>query len=140
MRSARVRGGTQQQNGARPGASPRPVEERVESAGCPVRGNARDGAAITLAPMFHRASPGIALSLLSFATPVTAERQTLDTPAGRISYEVAGEGPALVLLHDGLLPAESWDGVWDFFTARWHTLRYDRRGYGLSEPARRQYD
>ncbi|MSR62605.1 MAG: alpha/beta fold hydrolase [Planctomycetes bacterium] len=91
------------------------------------------------AGMRNSLSLAVALSL-SLAHAASAERETLDTPVGRISYEVTGEGPGLVLIHDGLLPAESWDEVWGFFTARWRTLRYDRRGYGLSEPARGRYD
>ena len=79
------------------------------------------------------------LLLCAISSSLHAERETLETPAGKLSYEVAGDGPALVLLHDGLLPAESWDFVWSFFTARWRTLRYDRRGYGLSEPASASY-
>src|SRR5262245_5400155 len=90
------------------------------------------------------ASPSLArlVLVLPVGLPVIAPsgREVLDTPAGKISYEVAGDGPALVLLHDGLLPAVGWDGVWDFCTARWRTLRYDRRGYGESEGAKTSYD
>lgn len=32
----------------------------------------------------------------------------LDVDGSTISYEVAGAGPALVLLHDGLMHGESW--------------------------------
>lgn len=65
----------------------------------------------------------------------------LDVGGSKIYYEEAGErdrvsrgsGPAIVLLHDGLLGAVSWDEVWGKLAANYHVIRYDRRGYGRSE-------
>lgn len=59
----------------------------------------------------------------------------VDVPGSKIYYEEAGSGPAIVLLHDGLLPSVSWDEVWQPLTAKYHVIRYDRRGYGRSAPA-----
>jgi len=47
----------------------------------------------------------------------------------------AGAGVNVVLLHDGLLHAVTWDEVWAPLCARYHVVRYDRRGYGRSDPA-----
>src|SRR5436190_12280454 len=59
----------------------------------------------------------------------------LDVSGSKICYEQKGSGPAIVLLHDGLLDAVSWDEVWQPLAAKYHVIRYDRRGYGRSDPA-----
>jgi 3-oxoadipate enol-lactonase len=59
----------------------------------------------------------------------------LDVSGSKVYYEEKGSGPAIVLLHDGLLHAVSWDEMWEPLAARHHVIRYDRRGYGRSEPA-----
>ncbi|UCD74741.1 MAG: alpha/beta hydrolase [Phycisphaerales bacterium] len=57
-----------------------------------------------------------------------------DVGGGEIYYEVFGDGPAVVLIHDGLMHSEVWDCQIGAL-ARGHTvIRYDRRGYGRSEP------
>jgi 3-oxoadipate enol-lactonase len=45
----------------------------------------------------------------------------------------------VVLLHDGLLDSVTWDDTWGPFCARFHVLRYDRRGYGRSSAASAPY-
>jgi 3-oxoadipate enol-lactonase len=42
----------------------------------------------------------------------------------------------VVLLHDGLVHSITWDSVWAPLCSRYRVLRYDRRGYGRSEPAK----
>jgi 3-oxoadipate enol-lactonase len=59
----------------------------------------------------------------------------LDVSGSRIYYERSGSGPAIVLLHDGLLASVSWDEVWQPLATKFHVIRYDRRGYGRSDPA-----
>lgn len=59
----------------------------------------------------------------------------VDVPGAKIYYEELGSGPAIVLLHDGLLASESWDEVWRPLATKYHVIRYDRRGYGRSDPA-----
>jgi pimeloyl-ACP methyl ester carboxylesterase len=59
----------------------------------------------------------------------------LDVTGSKIYYEERGSGPAIVLLHDGLLHAVTWDEVWQPLAAKFHVIRYDRRGYGRSDPA-----
>ncbi len=52
---------------------------------------------------------------------------------GRIWYETCGGGSkSLVLLHDGILHAATWDAVWPLLCRDFHVVRYDRRGYGQS--------
>ena len=48
-------------------------------------------------------------------------------------YEECGTGPdAVLLVHDGVVHSAVWDDVWPAFCRRFHTIRYDRRGYGRS--------
>jgi len=58
-----------------------------------------------------------------------------DVAGAKLYYEECGSGPAIVLLHDGLLHSASWDEVWQPLAARYHVIRYDRRGYGRSDLA-----
>ena len=51
----------------------------------------------------------------------------------KISYEVQGEGPALVLLNDGILDKRMWDDQVKEFSAHYRVIRYDFRGWGKSE-------
>ena len=46
---------------------------------------------------------------------------------------------ALVLIHDGIAHSAVWDDVWPSFCKQYHTLRYDRRGYGRSPAATTWY-
>jgi len=63
----------------------------------------------------------------------------LDIAGSKIYYEQCGTGPAVVLLHDGLLHSITWDGAWDALCRRYHAVRYDRRGYGRSDPPKSRY-
>ena len=61
-------------------------------------------------------------------------------PGGKIYYETMGEGSAaLVMLHDGLLHEVTWDAQFPVFAKSFRTIRYDRRGYGRSETATRDF-
>jgi 3-oxoadipate enol-lactonase len=59
----------------------------------------------------------------------------LDVGNDEIFYEAAGEGPVLVLLHNGLVHREIWEHQFSFFSQNYRVIRYDRRGYGNSSPA-----
>jgi 3-oxoadipate enol-lactonase len=52
--------------------------------------------------------------------------------------EVAGEGPEIVLLHEGICDSRMWDPQWETLTRSHRVLRFDFRGYGRSplEPGR----
>jgi 3-oxoadipate enol-lactonase len=54
---------------------------------------------------------------------------------GRLAYDVAGEGPPLVLVHSSICDRRMWDGVWQTLAARHRLVRYDARGFGESGPA-----
>ena len=64
----------------------------------------------------------------------------LEISGSKIYYEECGSGPtAVVLIHDGLLHSVTWDGVWKPLCAKYHAVRYDRRGYGRSEVPKSQF-
>jgi pimeloyl-ACP methyl ester carboxylesterase len=63
----------------------------------------------------------------------------LNVDGGRIDYEECGSGTAIVLLHDGLLHSVVWDDMWPGLCSKYHVLRYDRRGYGRSDPATKPF-
>jgi 3-oxoadipate enol-lactonase len=51
-----------------------------------------------------------------------------------LRYELAGRGSeTVVLVHEAGGSLESWDDVLPALQARYRTLRYDQRGFGLSE-------
>ena len=57
----------------------------------------------------------------------------LDVSGSKIFYEEIGIGPPLVLLHDGLVHHVVWNAQFKVFADHYRVIRYDRRGYGLSE-------
>ena len=64
---------------------------------------------------------------------------SVDVGSSKIWYEECGsssQGAAVVLLHDGLVSSVTWDDVWQPLCSKYHVVRYDRRGYGRSEPAK----
>jgi 3-oxoadipate enol-lactonase len=46
--------------------------------------------------------------------------------------EVAGDGPAVVLVHAGICDSRMWDPQWTTFPRAHRTVRYDLRGFGRS--------
>jgi 3-oxoadipate enol-lactonase len=71
------------------------------------------------------------------STPATSAGKYLDVGGAKLWYEECSSQntPAVVLLHDGLLHSVTWDGIWPSLCAKYHVVRYDRRGYGRSELA-----
>ena len=47
-----------------------------------------------------------------------------------IYSEVAGEGPALALVHEGICDSRMWDEQWERYAAAFRVLRLDLRGFG----------
>jgi 3-oxoadipate enol-lactonase len=51
----------------------------------------------------------------------------------KLYYEECGTGAdVVILIHDGIAHSAVWDEVWPNFCKQFHTIRYDRRGYGRS--------
>src|SRR5436190_13969522 len=73
-------------------------------------------------------------ALMTFANSAALSEEC-DISGSKIYYEESGAGSAIILLHDGLLDSASWDEVWRPLARKYHVIRYDRRGYGRSDPA-----
>jgi pimeloyl-ACP methyl ester carboxylesterase len=58
----------------------------------------------------------------------------LERPGARLVYEVAGDGPAVVLIHGFGLDMRMWDPQVGPLAARFKVVRYDCRGFGASGP------
>ena len=57
----------------------------------------------------------------------------VEVQGGKLYYEECGSGARTVLLiHDGIAHSAVWDDVWPALCKKFHTVRYDRRGYGRS--------
>jgi len=69
--------------------------------------------------------------LLSAETP-SIESGFIAVDGGKIFYEAAGKGPALIMIHDGILHRETWDAQFTEFANTHRVIRWDRRGYGRS--------
>jgi 3-oxoadipate enol-lactonase len=53
-----------------------------------------------------------------------------------IHFELAGNGPSVVLLHEMGGTLDSWNGIFPALSKRFRVLRYDQRGSGLTEKVR----
>ena len=63
---------------------------------------------------------------------MSAESGFADVNGARLWYEVAGRGPAVVLVHAGIVDSGMWKGQFDRFAEQYRVVRYDARGYGRS--------
>ena len=53
---------------------------------------------------------------------------------GRLWYERAGAGFPVVFVHSGLMDARMWEPQFEAFAEQHEVVRYDRRGFGRSDP------
>lgn len=53
--------------------------------------------------------------------------------------EVTGQGPVLVLVHDGIVHREGWDAQFAYFSQWFTVVRYDRPGFGQAPPPTTPY-
>jgi len=53
-----------------------------------------------------------------------------------VHYQLSGQGPSVVLLHEMGGTLDSWDGVAPALAQKYRVLRYDQRGSGLTEKVR----
>jgi 3-oxoadipate enol-lactonase len=49
-----------------------------------------------------------------------------------LNYELSGEGPGVVLMHEGVCDLRMWDELVPVLASEFTVLRYDMRGYGDS--------
>src|SRR5215470_12475955 len=82
----------------------------------------------------------IACTLLLAHPGATAESPRggsfVEVQGSKLYYEECGSGQeVVVLIHDGVVNSAVWDDVWPEFCRHFHSIRYDRRGYGRSPAA-----
>ena len=64
----------------------------------------------------------------------------IEVDGGKLYYEEGGQGrQAVVLIHDGVVNSAVWNEIWPQFCQHFHTVRYDRRGFGKSPAATSWY-
>jgi 3-oxoadipate enol-lactonase len=63
----------------------------------------------------------------------------VEVGSDRIFYEEVGSGPAIILIHDGLVNREIWDAQMPVLSRDYRAIRYDRRGYGASSAPTEAY-
>jgi pimeloyl-ACP methyl ester carboxylesterase len=89
-----------------------------------------------IAAIFVLATAGGAFPQSPTPLPAPIPGSFLNVEKGKIYYEECGSSPqTVVLVHDGVLDSAVWSDVWPEFCRRFHTIRYDRRGYGRSPAA-----
>jgi 3-oxoadipate enol-lactonase len=90
------------------------------------------------------------LLLITSAVRLDAAQQTVSAAAastgfvevdgGKLYYEEGGQGrQTIVLIHDGVVNSAVWNEIWPEFCQHFHTVRYDRRGFGKSPAATSWY-
>lgn len=86
---------------------------------------------------------GSSLLLAACATPGGAPPRSgfLSIPGGRLYYETAGQGPAVVMLHGFTFDTRMWDAQFNAIGLSHRVVRYDLRGFGKSSvpPAGQSY-
>lgn len=81
----------------------------------------------------------VLLASLVFLIAPLARADYFEINNQKMYYEACGSGPAVVLLHDGLMHAVTWDGIWNQLCGKFHVVRYDRRGYGRSDVPKERF-
>ena len=64
---------------------------------------------------------------------------TVTSGLAEIFFEVAGQGPLMVMIHAGVADHRQWDAAFDHFQHKHRVLRYDMRGFGQSRPTDESY-
>lgn len=58
------------------------------------------------------------------------EQGYVDVPGGKLYYERAGRGPAVVFVHAGIANLRMWDAQVPALAEQYTVVRYDTRGFG----------
>lgn len=93
-----------------------------------------------MAGLGHVARPDIDVIRRADGTNVDGMQTMVPAGSDKIwAEDSGGEGPVLLLLHEGVADARMWDPVWPALTASCRAIRYDVRGYDRSPPATENY-
>jgi pimeloyl-ACP methyl ester carboxylesterase len=77
--------------------------------------------------------------LCSLSTAQVVDSGYINVGPDKIFYEAEGSGKVIIFIHDGMIPLETWDYQFPFFSKNYRVIRYDRRGYGKSSPSTSKY-
>lgn len=93
--------------------------------------------AASCALLFLAAAAGVALSSGKPGVKSAGKSASgfAEVNGTRLYYETAGEGPAVVLVHGGLVDSRLWDAQVGPLSKRLRVVRYDLRGFGRSADA-----
>ena len=58
----------------------------------------------------------------------------------RLYYEMAGSGPAFIMIHAGIADCRMWDNEFKTFADSHLVMRFDMRGYGRSLPVEGEFN
>ena len=58
---------------------------------------------------------------------------------GSLYYEEAGQGEPIIFVHGHSLDHRMWDEQFLVFAKKYHVIRYDLRGYGISSSQTEDY-
>jgi 3-oxoadipate enol-lactonase len=81
-------------------------------------------------------SAGLQARALPGSAPAPAATTWVEVNKVNLRYQLFGRGPTVVLLHEMSMSLESWDDVLPAIVPGHQVLRYDLRGFGLSEKIR----
>jgi predicted alpha/beta-fold hydrolase len=86
----------------------------------------------------------VALTLLCVCASARAqlskhESGFAEVNGGRLYYEALGKGPAVLLVHGGLVDSRMWDAQMKPLSKHFRVVRFDIRGYGRSPAPTGEY-
>jgi len=94
------------------------------------------GLVVRVAPVLLLAA---ACSQQPTEAPPEVQSGFVQVPGGELYWESAGAGPAVVLLHGGLLDCTTWDREFERLSSAHRVIRYDARGHGRSSVQNGEY-
>lgn len=103
-------------------------------------GGGRLGTRAVMAQLRHAARSDIGVIEGPDRTNVGGMQTMVPAGSDKIwAEDSGGDGPVLLLLHEGVADARMWDPVWAGLTASCRAIRYNVRGYDRSPPATENY-
>ena len=77
----------------------------------------------------------LAIATLLLMLGQTRAQNFAEVNGTRLSYEIVAQGPAVILLHGGLVDSRLWDDQMNDLSKQCRVVRYDLRGFGKSADA-----
>jgi len=71
--------------------------------------------------------------------PLAIKQGRINVGNGSLYYEEAGQGEPVIFVHGHSLDHRMWDDQFSVFAKKYHVIRYDLRGYGISSSQTEDY-